>query len=882
MDLEQEEKTGKSERPFKKWFLKGLLWVLATGVGLFGLMFLLLFIFQDQAKEYIVAKVNEHLNTVIYIDPENIELSLLQDFPNVSVEFRQVNAMDAIDIPKRDTLFSANRIGLSFGIFDFLSSNYAIHNIEMEDARLRLWIDSAGRDNFHFLKDTEGNSDTANVKFDLERIALYNVQVNFNDRSSNSDYAVTLNTMICSGEFTSDQYDLEAKSEFTVGKLRYQNASFFAGNKGNMSLDLHVDNSSNTYSIQKGTLQLSDVSLQLTGQIRNAGRLPLVDLTLSGQDIGLAKALTLLPERYRSDIDDFEADGRFYTDLTVKGYLSDSLIPLVKGSFGIHHGGSISRSGSPVRLSNIAMKGHFSNEAGHDGFELSEFSASTKASQFSGKFSMRGLQRPAYSASLSGRIDLAEMQDLLRIDTLEKASGKIDLKITTSGRASKSSTLSPSDFRTFTTTGEARFNNVIIQPKQSAIPIDSMSGNLGFDGNTVRVDHFRVRSYNSDLQFNGTVRNLFGYLFTEREILEVNANLNAETLDLNAILQDESTHHKKDTVYHLELPDRIAMQLKAKVDYLRFRKFEARAMSGNVQLNNRRMIADPVTFQTMDGIVNGSGMIDGSRITTLLMTGNAHVEHIDMYKLFVECENFGQDVITDRHVRGNVTSDFNFASVWNDKLILDEQKLYARSNLKIEQGQLIDFQPLTALSRFIKLDDLRNIRFSTLQNTIEIKDRTIFIPEMDIHSSAIDIIMSGIHDFDNIVDYHFIVGLDELKARKFKSANPNNTELDITEETEAGPTTRLFIRMKGPLENPDIRYDSKGAVKGLQAGLKNEKQSLKQVLNEEFGWFKKDPAVKKQSEPSEGNSKKTDQDGKFIIRFEEGKDEEAPPDDEEY
>jgi hypothetical protein len=789
--------------------------------------------------------------------------------------------MDAIDIPRRDTLFTANRIGLSFGIFDFFSSYYAIHNIEMEDARLRLWIDSVGRDNFHFLKVTESNSDTAKVKFDLERIALYNVQVSFNDRSSNADYEVVLTTMVCSGAFTSDQYDLEAKSEFMVGKLHYQNASFFAGNKGNMSLDLHVDNSSNTYSIQKGTLQLSDVALQLTGQIRKAGRLPLVDIILSGRDIGLAKALTLLPERYRSDIDDFEADGRFYTDLTVKGYLSDSLTPLVTGSFGIHQGGSISRSGSPVRLNNIALKGSFSNESGRDRFELSEFSASTKASQFSGKFSMRGLQRPAYSASLSGRIDLAEMQDLLRIDTLEKASGKIDLKITTSGKASKSSSLSPSDFRTFTTTGEARFNNVIIQPKQSAIPIDSMSGDLKFDGNNMFVQHFRVRSYNSDLQFNGIVRNLLGYLFTSREELQVDASLNAETLDLNALLEDDSRRSKKDTVYHLELPDRIAMQLKARINYLQFRKFEARAMTGHVQLRDRKMIADPVAFQTMDGQVSGSGMIDGSRLSTLLITGNAHVESVNMYKLFSECENFGQDVITDKHIRGTVTSDFNFASVWSDDLVLDEKKLYARSNLRIDQGQLIDFQPLMALSRFIKLDDLKNIRFNTLQNTIEIKERIIYIPQMDVNSSAIKIKMSGTHDFDNNVDYHFVVGLDELRIRKFKSANPYNAELDVAEQAEAVPTTQLYIRMKGSLDHPDIRYDSKGAIQSLQAGLKNEKQTLKQVLHEEFGWFKKDAATNSPNSSPAKNDKKPDQDGKFIIRFEKGKDEEAPPDDEE-
>lgn len=40
------------------------------------------------------------------------------------------------------------------------------------------------------------------------------------------------------------------------------------------------------------------------------------------------------------------------------------------------------------------------------------------------------------------------------------------------------------------------------------------------------------------------------------------------------------------------------------------------------------------------------------------------------------------------------------------------------------------------------------------------------MPKMEINSSAINISMSGSHDFDNNVDYHFIVDLDEIRAKK--------------------------------------------------------------------------------------------------------------------
>lgn len=108
----------------------------------------------------------------------------------------------------------------------------------------------------------------------------------------------------------------------------------------------------------------------------------------------------------------------------------------------------------------------------------------------------------------------------------------------------------------------------------------------------------------------------------------------------------------------------------------------------------------------------------------------------------------------------------NYAAIWGIDLNVNENKIYAAATISITNGQLKNFSPLESLSRFIKLDDLKDIQFKSLKNTIEIKNRIITMPKMEINSSAINISMSGSHDFDNNVDYHFIVDLDEIRAKK--------------------------------------------------------------------------------------------------------------------
>ena len=49
--------------------------------------------------------------------------------------------------------------------------------------------------------------------------------------------------------------------------------------------------------------------------------------------------------------------------------------------------------------------------------------------------------------------------------------------------------------------------------------------------------------------------------------------------------------------------------------------------------------------------------------------------------------------------------------------------------------------------------------------------------------------------------------------------------------------------MTGTLEHPVIKYDSKSAIQNVKKDLKVEKQTLKTILKDEFGLFKKDSTL---------------------------------------
>jgi hypothetical protein len=123
--------------------------------------------------------------------------------------------------------------------------------------------------------------------------------------------------------------------------------------------------------------------------------------------------------------------------------------------------------------------------------------------------------------------------------------------------------------------------------------------------------------------------------------------------------------------------------------------------------------------------------------------------------------------------------------------------------------------------------------------------------------------------------------LSEVLAKKPRK---NKTLDQQLQEVEDDPSNKrcVFLHLTGTYDNPIITFDKKGMKEKIKEDIKQEKQSLKQILNEEFGLFKKDSTLKK--------TKEIKPETKFEIEF--GKDsksnkgktikKESPEEDEDF
>lgn len=874
-------------RPWWKKIIRAFFWLVGSVVFLLIALVALTFIFEDDIKRYVTDELNTHLNTRIIVQPEDINLTFIKDFPHASVEFKNVTALDATDNEEsRDTLFSAGEVSFSFSILDIFRKNYTIRNISLEDGMVDVRVDKNGKDNYHFLKsDTAAkNEDPGEVAFALEKITFTNVDLGYTDAPSESVYKLHVNDLVFAGDFTSGEFDLQTQADFLIRELKQKDVSLFKGNNGHLALGMNINTQTGNYAITTGELQIAEFKLALSGNVQDKQNNYLVDLLVKGQDVDIASALSLLPDSARTRIAEFESTGEFYFEATVKGLSGDTLTPNVEAKFGIRNGATLTRKNSGVHLSGISLTGIYSNANGANRLELSGFNASTSKSKLTGSFSMKG-KNPQYAASLSGNIDLAELQQIFQFDTITAMSGKMDLHVEVSGMQVAANKLTAADLRKFKTTGDMKLTNAVFAMKNSSLDGDSLNGQLTFDGNNVSVKQFSGNYSGSDFVINGSVKNLLGFIFTSEEMLNIDGEVTSRNLNLDNLLSKNGQSSKADTSYQLNIPPRIKVHLGANVRHVAFRRFAADAFTGMIDIRNKTLSASNISFRTMDGTITGNGTIDASSKDSLLISCSTKIANVNISKLFYEFENFGQpegmEMIGDKNVSGILNSEVTFAAMSDKKLNVNEKKIYTFATVSIDQGELKAFEPLMALSRFISVEELQDIKFSSLSNTIEIKNRVVTLPKMEIKSSAVDVTISGTHDFDNMIDYHFVVSLDELRARKAKKKKENS---EYGQEVDESGLRRykMYVAMKGPVDDPKISYlDRKGFIEQKRGEIQQETHNMKELLHKEFGWFKKDSTLKSNTDEKNPKDKKKKEE-KGTLNFRKGKDEVDAPEGDDF
>lgn len=794
-------------------------------------------IYKEEIQNYAISEINNELDVKVKI--RSADLSVLGKFPFVSIVLYDAVALcsDKFDANEfsgfsTDTLFSASRIYLQFNLLDIISKNYRLRKVHLLNGKLNIFVDSYGGVNYRIFKTINGNG-KSNLNLWLDKVKMSGFSWLYVNLAKDIQSEGQLKDIELKGNFSNTRFSLNSRASFFIKSFKREGIEYASQLNVFSRLILNVQDS--IFTVSTGELSLNDLNFKIRGTFYNSQE-PYVDMQIAGEKLNINSLISALPLKHEN-FDKYSVTGSAEILAKIKGKINNIYVPSIRAAFKISNG-NFTLPTNHRNIRNMSIRGTYSNGSRHNAstsrINLSEYKVAYGQNNLKGHISIDNFLNPFISVSTSGTITASELSDLIDFKDLKLTNGSL------TGNISLNATLnSLNDIRNLHTTlsginGSIEFIGVSGEIPYSDLPLDLLEGTLKIQDETWQPEII-VKLGNNEGSANLIILNLWDFIVNKSKLPQVNGDMFFKYLSVKDFIPESGS--SADSEFHL--PDSIYLNLHCRADSFIYGKFHAAALETWFNYKPGLLSVSSLAMNTMKGNATTAGVIIADSTGQMMLRSTGKLDKIDITELFYAFNNFSQNFIVSKNMKGSVSGTFDFSTYINPKLELITKNLYAQSDFIINNGELIDFEPIMELSSYVDLSELKHIKFSTLKNSIVVKDENCFIPQMDINSSAFNITLSGTHSFNNYFDYKLRLSLNEFLSSKFKKGKKEDPEFGAIEDDGSG-NTNIYLSIIGTPDNFKVKYDKKEAIGKIKSNLIEEKKILKTILKEELGLFKND------------------------------------------
>lgn len=825
-----------------KLFKKVTIWSVLIALIFVIQGLLLVWYFEDDIKQAAVKELNKSLNTPIKVD--KIELNFLEHFPQIALTFPNVSIKSS-DSSSDEDLLVADEISMLFNIWDIYQRKYIVKKLYVNNAVWNSKIFKNGEFNFDILKKTEG-SDSEKFNLKINEIEIQNSIIKHFDEASNQFMVFDVDDIAASGDFGSNNFELKIKSNLVIKSLLLEKISYLKNKRIKLNSEFSVDLVNSTYKFNNTAFSIEKLDLLLNGIIEYSEKSKKVNLEIDGKDLNIQSFLSILPDAVYQKTKDFKSEGNFYFKMKINGGFAKYETPKVDLVAGLKNTNIVVNTNEfkDLKLNSVNCNIYYSNQStskiDDDVLKINNIKGIYNNEEFNSTIELNNFDNLYLKSALKTSQNIPELLKLFPVKNINSEKGRISIDIKIEGLLSDLK--DSKNFKNINSSGTINILNTKLLAKNYSLAIDQLNASLSFQKYDLKIDNSSFKLGGSDASIKGYFRNIFSYLLNDDQELQIDATLNSKNINLQELLS--SSKVEQGETYKFKLNKKLKANIIVNIKNLTFDLFKAKEIEGKVNIDNQILDAEYLSFQSQNGLVFSNINFDTRNPILMPMKISLSMQKVDISNLFREFKNFGIDILTDKNIRGVLTTDLKVGMAWDENLNSKHNLFTADGKLLIENGELINFAPMLALSKYIDVNELKNLKFSNLENNISIKNGTIFIPDMEVKSNALNLNLSGTHNFNNEIDYHLKMLLSNIIKKKSKKLG--DEQFGEIEDDGSGKTT-LFIRMYGDAANPNFSLDKQMIKKKIAEDLRQEKQEVKQILKDEFGnWFKKDKEFREQ------------------------------------
>ncbi len=805
--------------------------------------------FKGKIVEYVKKEANTKINATIDFD-KDVSLTLFSSFPNLTIGIKNLKLVNKAPF-LGDTLISASQFEATLDIMTVLKGEkIQIKKIQLDNPRINAHVHKDGLANWSITFPSndslkkEGKDTSSNFKMGLQKYAINHGYIVYNDESMGMSTTLVDLNHSGSGDFTSDVFDLETKTNIEKTTFTYGGVSYLSKVKTQLIAGFNIDMKNSKYTLKDNELQLNGMTVNFSGFIAMPGSDINMDIAFKSKQTEFKSILSLIPAIYSHDFDKLKTSGTMAFSGDVKGTYNDKTMPGFDVNLAVNNGFfQYPDLPSPVKDVNITMT---INSPQGDMNNMVINIAKAHFAMADLPFDMHMLVKtpmtdPYVDGAMQGKIILENLSKVVKLDQGTSATGQLDVDLAVKGHVS---TLQNKKYEDFDAKGKVVATNIGYESKDIPEKVTVSSATLTFNPKNVSLSGCKILLGKSDVSLDGSIDNMLGYMFKKNEVLHGMMSMNSSFFDVNPWMKSSAPANKTDTASAMtvvELPENIDFTFKSQMDHVVYDKFDITKLHGMLVLKDKKLEFTKIGMNLLGATFGMDGFYDTKVLNEPLVNMNLDIKNLSIPKTF---ENF-VTVQKFAPIAKNMTGTMDLRMFVDTKLDKAMNPVFSTLNangkLDIDRATLSDFLPMKELASQLKMDKFNNIVIKNIHPSFVITNGRFSLKEpLKFNVDQIKGNVTGSNGLDKTLDY--VVGMEIPTGDMGGQASSIINGLAGKDVGVTLPkTVTVNALIGGTFDKPSVKISMKNAVNGIVDDLKKKAQ-------EEFDKKKKEVEDKAKAE----------------------------------
>lgn len=548
-------------------------------------------IFYDDVKKLVISGAQDYLTEMKYGDLQigDMDISLFQNFPNVAVELNEVcfyeqkNSVRAIG---QEPILNAETIYLSFNSWElFRHKNLILTTLIVENGVLDLVTYEDNKTNLERaftmpllesvqfkeldslvshknkpkliesdVKKKDSISEVLLFSIALEKIQIENMTLKYNNPSEQYASQIELTTLEGDVLLHTEGVSCDVETSFEITKsTKFPTIA----NQGPASLSLKLDfiDISQKIEIHKGALNFKNLEVVITGSYDHKNGKD-IDMKFDASSNDLSFLSKLLQEDIMTHNSSLIEKADIILNAHFKGEMEDA-IPKTAINFVVKDLNIVIPDGKG-KFQNIGFEGELYTGDAPDlseaKFSIRNLRGKTPGGAISGNVYLNNFKNPYLKSNLNISLVLDGYEDIFNLSNIDSLQGRINFVSEFDGLLYLENKHVKDSIGSWT----LEMDEIGFKYLPSNKFISSLKGTISELQNELIIDNLGLNYDNSNLNFNGTIKNLDHFIFNKEQDIIADIELTSNQFYTN--------HFSTNPIFEPLIKDRISnLLLQAKI-----------------------------------------------------------------------------------------------------------------------------------------------------------------------------------------------------------------------------------------------------------------------------------------------------------------------------